>query len=153
MAAARKGRPPIYTAELGAKICDAIAAGRSLRSICDEPGMPGRETVFRWLRDPSYAAFRDQYAQAREDQADALADDLIDIADDGRNDWMERHGGDDAGWVANGENIQRAKLRVDARKWAASKLRPRVYGDLRESREPPADMAALLKRLAEALPD
>jgi len=54
---------------------------------------------------------------------------MLDIADDGRNDWMERHGKEDAGWQANGENIQRSRVRIDTRKWLASKLKPKKYGD------------------------
>jgi hypothetical protein len=73
--------------------------------------------------------FLDRYARAREAQADALFDDILSIADDGRNDWMERRGEEDAGWVANGENIRRAQLRIDARKWMAGKLRPKKYGE------------------------
>jgi hypothetical protein len=89
--------------------------------------MPGKATVFRWLG--ANEEFRDQYARAREAQAEALADEIIDIADDGHNDWMERNQGDAAGWVQNGEAMQRSRLRVDARKWVASKLLPKKYGD------------------------
>lgn len=55
----------------------------------------------------------------------------MDIADDGSNDWMERFNkdGESIGWVVNGEAVQRSKLRVDARKWALSKLLPKKYGD------------------------
>ena len=38
-------------------------------------------------------------------------------------------GEDDAGWIANGENIRRSQVRIEARKWMAGKLRPKVYGD------------------------
>lgn len=121
------GRPSIYSAELAASICERIALGESLRAICRDEGMPDKATVLRWLSQD--AAFRDQYARAREDQADALFEEVIEISDDGTNDWMERNGEDDAGWIANGEHIQRSKLRVDARKWAASKLNAKKYGD------------------------
>ena len=108
-------------------ICDRIANGESLRSICEDSDMPNKETVRRWLRDGE--DLRAQYARAREIQADTLFDEMLDIADDARNDWMEKRGEDDAGWVANGEHIQRSRLRIDARKWMAGKLRPKVYGD------------------------
>ncbi|MEP0150001.1 terminase small subunit protein [Roseibium sp.] len=116
-----------YTEEKGDVICERIIAGESLRSICADEDMPCTTTVCKWLRD--IPAFAQQYAHAREAQADTLFDDILEIADDGRNDWMARHGEDDAGWQANGEHIQRAKLRVDARKWMAGKLRPKKYGD------------------------
>lgn len=110
-------------------ICVQIAEGKSLRDICEADGMPSRSAVFRWLADPEREAFRNQYAQAREDQADTIFEEILTIADDARNDWMERRGEEDAGWQANGEHIQRSRLRVDARKWMAGKLRPKVYGD------------------------
>lgn len=108
-------------------ICERIADGESLRTICGDEGMPNKATVFRWLA--ANDAFRDQYARAREAQADTLFDDILEIADDARNDWMERNGDDDSGWQVNGEHIQRSRLRMDARKWMAGKLRPKVYGD------------------------
>lgn len=89
--------------------------------------MPAMSSVFKWLGE--HSAFSDQYTRAREAQADTLFDDILEIADDARNDWMARHGEDDAGWQANGEHIQRTKLRVDARKWMAGKLQPKKYGD------------------------
>nr|WP_267550443.1 hypothetical protein [Rhizobium rhizogenes] len=89
--------------------------------------MPGQTTVFRWLN--ANDDFRQQYARAREVQADTLFDDILDIADNARNDWMERRGEDDAGWQVNGENIRRSQVRIEARKWMAGKLRPKVYGE------------------------
>lgn len=87
----------------------------------------------RWLAKDEYASFRQQYARAREAQADALFDEMLDIADDGSNDWMERKRDDGStDEVLNHEHIQRSRLRIDARKWMAGKLRPKVYGDKAE---------------------
>lgn len=121
------GRPSTYTPELGAAICERLEAGESLRSILRDEAMPAWGSVWRWLRDD--AEFAAQYARAREAQADTLAEELLEIADDGTNDWMERYGEDNPGWVANGEHIQRSRLRVDTRKWIASKLKPKKYGE------------------------
>lgn len=100
----------------------------SLREICKLPGMPDRHTVIRWLL--TREEFRAQYAQAREAQADALFEEVVEIADDGRNDWMARQdAGDRELYELNGEHVQRSRLRVDARKWAAGKLAPKKYGD------------------------
>lgn len=122
------GRPSTYSPDLAAAICAELADGRSLRSVCRDDGMPDRATVFRWLA--AHQEFRDQYARAKDEAADALADDILEIADDGRNDWMERAGGDaGAGWTLNGEHIQRSRVRIDARKWIAAKLKPKKYGD------------------------
>lgn len=122
------GRPSDYSTDLAAQICGLIVEGRSLRSICQADDMPSCTTVFVWLQ--KHPEFTEQYVRAREAQADTLADELLDISDDARNDWMKRnHGDDDPGWVANGEHIQRSRLRVDTRKWIASKLKPKKYGD------------------------
>ena len=123
----KRGRPSGYTQEIGDSICDRLANGESLRYICSGDGMPSQSMVFRWLA--SNEMFREQYTRAREAQADVLADETLAIADDGRNDWMERHGKDDAGWQFNGEAVARSRLRVEARKWFASKLLPKKYGD------------------------
>lgn len=90
--------------------------------------MPNKSTVFRWLAADE--AFRDQYARAREAQADALFDDILDIADDGTNDYMTKTNADGSEYEAlNAEHIQRSRLRVDARKWMAGKLLPKKYGE------------------------
>lgn len=118
-----------YTEELANTICERIADGESLRSICDDKDMPAKSTVFKWLSENT--DFSDQYARAREAQADALVDDMLSIADDGRNDWMEKKNaaGENLGWTENGEALRRSQLRIDARKWMAAKLRPKKYGD------------------------
>lgn len=118
------GRPSSYTQEVADKICEEIANGKSLRSICAEEDMPAKSMVFRWLAADE--AFRDQYARAREAQADAIFDEILNIADDGLND---TYTDDDGNVRTNQDVIARSRLRVDARKWMAGKLRPKVYGD------------------------
>jgi hypothetical protein len=103
--------------------------------------------VFRWLGDDRYAKFREQYARAREAQADAIFDEILDIADDGSNDWMERRREDGSvDEVVNHEHIQRSKLRVDARKWMAGKLAPKKYGEKVQLDHGVTDQAAELIR-------
>jgi hypothetical protein len=122
-------RPTLFSDELAATILERIADGESLRAICTDDAMPARSSVFKWLSENK--TFSDQYARARDEQADALFDEILEIADDGRNDWMERKDKDDQsiGWRENGESMRRSQLRVDARKWMASKLQPKKYGD------------------------
>jgi hypothetical protein len=123
------GRPTDYTQETADIICERLADGESLRTICDDADMPARSTVFRWLS--LHKEFSDQYARAKEVQAEVLADELISIADDGRNDWMERKDadGENIGWRENGEALRRSALRIDTRKWVAAKLLPKKYGE------------------------
>jgi hypothetical protein len=77
----------------------------------------------RWLAQ--HAEFRDQYAGAREAQADYYAEEILEIADDGSNDWMERNGK----VVEDHEAINRSRLRVDTRKWLIARMAPKKYGD------------------------
>lgn len=125
---AERGRPTDYTEELAAHICTELAAGRSLRDVCNDDDMPAESTVRAWAVEDRNG-FSAQYTKAREIGYQSMADELLEIADDGRNDWMERRGEEDAGWQANGEHIQRSRLRVDTRKWMLSKVLPKVYGE------------------------
>lgn len=120
-------RPCEFTQKMADEICARMAEGESLREICRDEEAPAKGTVFRWLA--KYPEFQDQYARARVVQADAIFEEILEIADDGSNDWMERQGENDEGWALNGEHIQRSKVRIDARKWMAGKLRPKVYGE------------------------
>jgi len=121
-----KGQSVMYSQDIADAICEQIADGKSLRAICEQEGMPTRATVFRWLGDERFILFRDRYARAREAQADVLFDEIKEIADDTRGDTIV---GEDGTASADHEWIARARLRVDARKWMAGKLRPKVYGD------------------------
>lgn len=125
------GRPSSFTQEIADDICERLINGESLRTICGADDMPSAATVCRWLAVKERAAFREQYAHAREMQADVLADETLDIADDGSNDWMERRNadGENIGWQFNGEAAARSRIRIDQRKWYASKLAPKKYGD------------------------
>lgn len=125
------GRPTDYTPELGSEICLRLASGESLRSICRDAGMPDKGTVLKWLFLEKFPEFNDQYARARRVQAELYAEEVIGIADDGTNDYMEKldDEGNPNGKQVNGEHIQRSRLRVDTRKWVACKLLPKVYGD------------------------
>jgi hypothetical protein len=88
--------------------------------------------IYRWLENNPI--FREQYARAREKQADHFLDEIRDIANDGRNDWevieSERTGQERI--VLNAESVQRSRLRVDTLKWCMSKLAPKKYGDKME---------------------
>lgn len=110
------GRPSSYSEKIGDEICERISEGESLRKICLTPDMPNKATVFRWLA--ANETFRDQYVRAREVQADVLADEIIDIADGKR-----------AEYESGEADVQRDRLAMDARKWVAAKLKPKVYGD------------------------
>lgn len=102
------GRPTLYSPDIAEGLLNWLADGKSLRKYCDQPGTPNKATVLRWLA--SNRDFSDQYARAREAGADSHLDDIVDIAD-------------------TDPDPKRARVRIDARKWVASKLAPRKYGD------------------------
>ena len=121
------GRPSKYNKEIASKICKRIMLGESMRSITKDEEMPNPDTVYLWLS--THEEFSEQYIKAKEDQADTLAEEILDIADNATNDWMATNDPDNPGYKQNGEAINRARLRVDARKWLASKLKAKKYGD------------------------
>jgi|SRR5580700_443027 hypothetical protein len=122
------GRPPMYNQALVEVICSRIATGQSLREICRSKDMPSMTAVFNWLG--KYPRFVEQYTRACAARSLYLAEEIIDIADDGTNDWVTRQNSDGEDYeVPNNEHIQRSRLRVDTRKWLLSKLMPKVYGD------------------------
>ena len=130
MAAAPKtvGRPTAYTEEIASEILNRLADGEALRVICRDTGMPDERTVRRWGHDERHP-FSPRYAHAREIGLWSMADELLEIADDSRNDWMERitKSGDSI-MVVNEEAIARARLRVATRQWTLAKMLP-AFGD------------------------
>jgi len=121
------GRPTDYTEELGSEICAELSQGISLRTVCKAEDFPCAATVFNWLR--VHEEFLEQYTRAKEESADAMAEDILDISDNASNDWMDTNDDSNPGYRLNGENIQRSRLRVESRKWLMSKQKPKKYGD------------------------
>lgn len=112
------------TPEIAEDICQQLIEGKSLRAICRQEGMPDLRTVMRWLEADE--SFRQQYARAREIQAEVFAEEIVAIADDGSNDtYVDEEGKTHV----DQDVIARSKLRVEARKWIACKLLPKKYGD------------------------
>lgn len=126
--AKRRAIPTAYSPELGAELCERLATGLSVRTICTAAGMPAYTTVFQWIHHhPEFAA---QYQAARVAGCEAIADEVFVIADDTSKDRVTRK-------LPNGktvtetdhEHINRSRLRVDTRKWYLSKIVPKVFGD------------------------
>lgn len=123
---AKMGRPTIYTDELAAEICRRIVEGESLTRICKDEGMPNVSSVYLWLFKNK--DFSNQYARAREDQADTYSDQIVDIGEEIPMMVIT----DEDGKVTkriDPAGVNRNRLRVDARKWVAAKLKPKKYGD------------------------
>jgi hypothetical protein len=134
MSNSKLGRPSDYTQELADLICERIAThGVGLKKLCEMyDDMPEKITIRRWCL--KYPQFRSQYAQAKALQIEALVDEIIDIADDASQDtFISEHGKQ----VCNNEFIARSRVRIDTRKWLASKLAPKLYGIAPVGIEPP----------------
>lgn len=128
---AKTGRPSKFTQAVALEICNRIAQGESLIQICrNSEHLPCKTTIINWLLCGKYKDFVVQYTQAREAQMEHYSDEILEIADDGQNDWMERESKNGETFeVENHEVLNRSRLRVDARKWLMSKLAPKKYGD------------------------
>ena len=125
---AKVGRPTTFSQHVADVICIRIAEGESLREIVKDEGMPDRSTVYDWLL--RHSAFADQYARAREEQADTLADEIIAIADEQPEVIaVTNKQGELIEHKLDGAFLQWQKNRIDARKWTAMKLKPKKYGD------------------------
>ncbi len=135
----------LYQPELGDEICDRLTNGQSLRRIALDGYMPAASTIFKWLAENP--AFAEQYARAREAQADTLADEIVDIADDSERDTITTEDGRE---IVDTEWISRSKLRVDARKWVASKLKPKKYGDKLDHTSGGESMGEMFERVEAA---
>lgn len=120
------GRPASYTQQLADEICIEIAcSSKGIRRLCMENDhWPEPRSIYRWLKE--YPEFCQQYARAKKSQIEALIDDILTIADESEGDYTMNAEGR---LVVDHEHIQRAKLRIDTRKWLASKLVPKVYGN------------------------
>lgn len=123
----KRGRPEIYTQELADRVCQRIAEGYSMRTVCKPDDMPAMSTLFKWIREKP--EFSQQYTKATEERTEAMAEDMLDIADDGSNDLMTIQKGKEEYTVENKEVTNRSRLRVDTRKWLMSKMKPKKYGD------------------------
>lgn len=112
-------------------ICERVAThDLGLRALTEKyDDIPDRVTINIWRR--KYPEFRSLYAQAKCEQIEFLTEEILDIADDATNDWMQIYDKDNEciAYKLNGEHIQRSKVRIDTRKWLASKLAPKIYGD------------------------
>lgn len=124
------GRPSDYTPELVDAICGRLTEGESLRAICRDDGMPHAATVCRWLAQ--HEDFREQYARAREAQADVLFDEILDIADTPFEGVKTKTMPDGKVETTSGDMIDHRRLQVDARKWMLGKMQPKKYGDLKQ---------------------
>jgi hypothetical protein len=118
----------IRTQELADILVAGVSDGIPLRELCRRHSISKSE-VYRWRADD--AAFEGRFVRAREEGFDAIAEEAMEIADDGTNDWEKRNREDGSTEdVLNHEHVQRSKLRIETRLKLLAKWDPKRYGDL-----------------------
>ena len=133
MAKRRVGKPTkgkeVYTPELVEEFCNRLMVGEPMAHICEDDHMPMHTTILLWIR--TKPEFSEKYFQARRVQMELFVDEIIQISDDDSKDKIEtvdKHG--NKIWVSDKTRVFRDVLRVNSRKWLASKLAPMIYGDM-----------------------
>ena len=109
METVKVGRPSTYSEKMSLAICSRLAMGESLRKICVDKDMPCWKTIFNWIN--TKPEFLQQYERAKEQGCEAMAEEMIDIAED------------------ETKEVQRSRLMVDTRKWYLSKIKAKKYGE------------------------
>lgn len=139
------GRPTKYNEKIAALICERVATHTcGLNVLCDMyEDLPVKSTVNLWRY--KYPEFSAQYAQAKLVQADLLAEECLEIADDDSRDTkINPETGDE---YLNSEFVARSRLRIDTRKWLAMKLLPKQYGEAAKKDEDKSDEKSVLEKI------
>lgn len=106
------------------EICERVTNGEALRNICNEDGQISSTTFYEWLDDDEDK--QERYTRAGKDRANHIFEDILDIADNQEKDVLEDKDGNE---YINHNVINRAKIRIDARKWMLGKMDPTKYAD------------------------
>lgn len=112
---------PLYTPEIFEQICHAVGEGETLTSVCRRLDI-GTSTVYDWINREDLSG---QFAQARARGFDAIADECVQIAENGTKDYIRT----DGGLMFDREHVQRSKLRIETRLKLLAKWDPKRYGD------------------------
>jgi len=145
-------RPTKRTPEVEERIIHGLCDGIPLRELCRQDGMPNWRTVYDWISADADLAAR--IAHARALGFDAIAEDILDIADDGTNDWVERKRQDgSAGKALDSEHVQRSKLRIETRLKLLAKWSPQKYGEKNTTELTGPDGGAIRTEAVGATPD
>lgn len=126
-----------YSEEVANEICERIALGETVSSICQDAHMPAERTVWKWRQ--VHPRFDDAYTRARVDQMHSWANQIVHLADNAEGDFkvtvplnspeLERI--ETKGAVTfkfNGAHVNRAKLAIDTRKFLMARYAPETFG-------------------------
>lgn len=125
------GPPSTLTPEVRDEIIDRMLAGEALTHICADEGMPSRQIVYRFMHQETDEAeeFRRRYDRAFALRYRVIAEEILMIADDAEDDYVERTNEDGEPVILlSRDNIQRSALRVKARQWMLERLSPERFG-------------------------
>lgn len=113
------------------RVLQLVSEGLSVAEACRQDDTPCQKSFYEWLKVEGKSEDRLQrYAHARDSRADVIFEEMIEIADDASNDWMERQNRDGSTTeVLDTEHVQRSRLRIETRKWMLGKMSPAKYGD------------------------
>jgi len=123
------GRPTKFCKATADRIIERTIAKESLTSICEPDNMPSCRTVYTWLAKNK--EFLHDYAKAKEIRAHQYADEIVDIAEEEPTMTIVDEKGNETTRL-DPAGVNRNRLRVDTRKWIASKVLPRDYGEKQE---------------------
>ena len=122
----KQGRPSKYTPELAAEICERLSDGEPLRQICRDEHMPAWQKIYEWMvKDKELSG---AIAQAREQGYDAIAEDLLQIADTplmGEEETSSNSGLT----ITRKDMLGHRKLQIETRLKLLAKWNPKKYGD------------------------
>jgi len=115
------GRPMKWPPEhpVWLEIVGQVSSGKALSTVLRQDNMPTWVGFHAMVAQDAKLATA--YEKAVQDRADRLADEILQLSDEPMPEHLE--GAMASAWV------QQKRMQVDARKWIASKLKPRTYGD------------------------
>lgn len=132
---AKKGRPPVFTAELINLILELIAEGQTERAIFRRQGMPEWTTWSKYKRE--HPDFIPHLIRAKEDFCEVKEDEIYEISKDTSKDyhhWEETTEGPRGvtikrGVTSDNTSVQRNKLQIDTIWRLMRSTMPKKYGD------------------------
>jgi hypothetical protein len=117
-----------YSPETADRILDELMVGKLLSDVCNDLDMPSVRSLRKWVQEDR-EGFRARYLEAREIGFQAIADEILKIIDDRRNDWIVQLREDGTTeLILDPYRVKRAELRVKARCWLLSKMLPKTFG-------------------------
>lgn len=139
----RRGRPTRYAPDVAEVICMRLSKGQSLSEICRDAGLPDLKTVCRWVRRNRHG-FGERVRRARMAGYFRVMDEILDIADDSRDDWkLRRAANGDEKLVFDRYSVARARLRIKVRRWKLANAMPKGRDWLAPEPDPPAGMGGM----------